>query len=74
MSEKVKVIILSDLLDIKARKEKELQFYAEQLNELQRKMFFIQKEIKLTTDIIDMIKTETVLDIRDHLNKQREIE
>ena len=63
MSEKVKVIILSDLLDIKARKEKELRFYAEQLDELQRKMFFIQKEIKLTNDIIDMIKTETVLDM-----------
>lgn len=74
MSEKVKVIILSDLLDIKARKEKEMQFYSEQLEALQRKMFFIQKEIKLTNDIIEMIKTETVLDMRDYLNKKRETE
>jgi predicted restriction endonuclease len=68
----VKVIILTDLLDTRARKEKELQFYAEQLKELQQKMYYIQKEITLTNDIISMIRNEKVLDIREHLNKQRE--
>jgi hypothetical protein len=72
MNDKVKVIILSDLLDVKARKEKELRFYAEQLDELQKRMFFIQKEIKLTNDIIDMIKHEKVLDMREHLNNLRD--
>ncbi len=71
MSE-LKVIILSDLIDIKVRKEKEMQFYAEQLEKLQEKMFFIQKEIRLTNDIIEMIKQEKVMDLRDHLNKQRD--
>ena len=70
----VKVIILTDLLDTRARKEKELQFYAEQLKELQQKMYYIQKEITLTNDIISMIRNEKVLDIREHLDKQREIE
>ena len=68
----LKVIILSDLIDIKVRKEKEMQFYAEQLEKLQEKMFFIQKEIRLTNDIIEMIKQEKVMDLRDHLNKQRD--
>ncbi len=68
----VKVIILTDLLDTRARKEKELQFYADQLKELQQKMYYIQKEITLTNDIINMIRSEKVLDIREHLNKQRE--
>ena len=55
MIESAKLIIISDLLDTKARKEKELAFYNEQLRELQGKMFWVQKEIDLTTDIIDMI-------------------
>jgi predicted nucleic acid-binding Zn-ribbon protein len=56
MIESAKLIIISDLLDTKARKEKELAFYNEQLRELQGKMFWVQKEIDLTTDIIDMIE------------------
>ena len=54
---------MSDLLDIKARKEQELDFYTQQLKELQVKMVFIQQEIKLTNKIIDMIERETVIDI-----------
>jgi len=57
------IILMSDLLDIKARKEQELDFYTQQLKELQVKMVFIQQEIKLTNKIIDMIERETVIDI-----------
>jgi hypothetical protein len=64
MTESAKLIIISDLLDTKARKEKELAFYNEQLKELQGKMFWVQKEIDLTTDIIDMIEREKMMDIR----------
>ena len=64
MNESAKLIIISDLLDTKARKEKELAFYNEQLKELQGKMFWVQKEIDLTTDIIDMIEREKMMDIR----------
>ena len=39
------IILISDLLDIKARKQKELQFYIEQMEELKLKMMFIQQEI-----------------------------
>jgi hypothetical protein len=59
-----KLIIISDLLDTKARKEKELAFYNEQLKELQAKMYWVKKEIDLTTDIIDMIEKEKVMDIQ----------
>jgi hypothetical protein len=64
MTESAKLIIISDLLDTKARKEKELAFYNEQLKELQGKMFWVQKEIDLTTDIIDMIEREKMMDIK----------
>jgi hypothetical protein len=72
MSESAKLIIISDLLDTKARKEKELAFYNEQLKELQGKMFWVQKEIDLTTDIIDMIEREKMMDIHKWMKERKE--
>lgn len=69
MSQNAKLIIISDLLDTKARKEKELQFYNEQLRELQGKMFWVKKEIDLTTDIINMIEREKMIDLNKWLKE-----
>ena len=56
----------------KARKEKELAFYNEQLRELQGKMFWVQKEIDLTTDIIDMIEREKMMDLQQWMKERKE--
>jgi hypothetical protein len=64
MTEESKVIIISDLLDTRARKQKELAFYNDQLKELQAKMYWVKKEIDLTTDIINMIEREKMLDLK----------
>jgi hypothetical protein len=63
------IILINDLVDLRARKRKELEYYNKQLEELRNKMFFIQKEIDLTSDIIDMIEKEKMLDLREYLNK-----
>lgn len=63
------IIVMSDLLDIRARKIKEMEFYQQQLKELQLKMVFIQQEIKLTNKIIDMINKEQIIDIGLHIKK-----
>ena len=63
------IILINDLVDLRARKRKELEYYNKQLEELRNKMFFIQKEIDLTSDIIDMIEKEKILDLREYLNK-----
>ena len=63
------ILMISDLLDIRARKLKELEFYNEQLNDLKLKMVFIQQEIALTNKIIDMIEKETIIDIGLHIKK-----
>ena len=65
-----KLIIISDLLDARARKQKELQFYNDQLKELQAKMYWVKKEIDLTTDIIDMIEHEKMLDLQKYLKEK----
>lgn len=63
------ILMISDLLDIRARKMKELQFYSEQLEELRLKMLYIQKEIALTNQIIKMIEAETLIDIGLHVKR-----
>lgn len=61
--------MIADLLDIRSRKLKELEFYTQQLEELQLKMTFIQQEINLTNNIINMIEKETLIDIGLHIKK-----
>ena len=64
-----KIILIQDLIDSKLRKEQELEFYQKELEKLQQKMWFVQKEIQLTVTIIDIIETEKVIDIQEHIRK-----
>ena len=59
-----KIILLKDLKDIRAEKERELAYYTERLEKLNNKMFFIRKEIELTNFIIDLIEREKIIDLR----------
>jgi len=59
-----KIILLSDLKDLRKEKERELKFYSERLEELNNKLFFIRKEIDLTNFIIDLIEKENLVDLR----------
>jgi len=61
------IIMISELLDIRNRKIKELQFYTEQLQELKLKMHFIQQEIDLTSNIIKMIEQESMIDLKQYI-------
>jgi len=63
------IVLISDLLDIKARKQKELEFYHNQMEDLKIKMAFIQQEITLTSKIIDMIEKETLIDMGLYIKK-----
>lgn len=63
-----KLIILKDLQEAKQRKEQELEFYNKQLEELNRKMFWLGKEIELTNTIINMIEEEKVADLLELTN------
>jgi type II secretory pathway component PulJ len=62
------IISLSDILEQKLRKEQELQFYEKQLEELQKKMFFVKKDIEVTNLVIEIINDES----RDILRVLRE--
>ena len=63
------IILITDLIDIRSRKIKDLEYYTRQMDELKLKMVFIQQEIKVTSTIINMIEKETIIDIGLHIKK-----
>lgn len=63
-----KIILLTDVLETKLRKEKELEFYQQELEKLQQKMFFLKKDIEITNLCIQIIEQEKVLDIREQMH------
>jgi len=67
MSEEQKLILITDFIEQKLRKEQELEFYMKELAELQRKIGFLRTEVDLTNTIIKMIKSEQVYDIKDSM-------
>lgn len=52
------IIIITDVLELRTRKEEELEFYQEQLDKLLEKMRWVQKEIDVTNHIINLIENE----------------
>ena len=67
LSEEQKLILITDFIEQKLRKEKELEYYLKELEELQRKIGYLRSEVSLTNTIINMIKTEQVYDIQENL-------
>ena len=62
-----KLIQITDILETKLRKEQELEYYQKELEKLQQKMFFIQKDIDITNLIIDLIEKEKVYDVKQNM-------
>jgi N-acetylglucosamine-6-phosphate deacetylase len=68
-----KIILITDIIDQKVRKEKEIDFYERELKKIEEKLFFLKKEQQLTQFIIDIIETEKVVDIREQMYERLEI-
>lgn len=66
-----KIILLNDIYEMRRRKEEELAFYHDQLEKLQQKMFFLQKDIEITNICIDIIEKETVVDIQKLIGEKK---
>ena len=63
------VVSLTDLIEQRLRKQQELDFYKETLEQLQKKIVVLSKEVDITTLIIDMIEQERVLTIDEKRDK-----
>ena len=71
MSDK-SIIFITDLIDQRLRKEKEIEFYEKELVKIEEKLFFLRKEKQLTQFIIDIIEKEQVVDIREQFYERLE--
>jgi len=58
-----KIISLTEVIESKVLKEKELEYYREQLQEIQRKIGFLELDLSLTKQIIGMIEQESIVSI-----------
>jgi hypothetical protein len=67
MTKERKIVLITEVIEQKLRKEKELEFYIEQLKELERKIGYLKSEVALTNTIIDMIKSESMIDIEQNM-------
>jgi len=63
LTKEKKIIFLSDLIDQRLRKEQEIEYYEEQLQEINRKLGFLYKERDLTETIISLIEAEKIADL-----------
>lgn len=63
------IIQIADLIDEKLRKEKELEFYEEELKKLLFRMSMVRQEISLTETIIKMIQQEEIPNLLKNLEK-----
>ena len=63
------VVSLTELIESRLKKQQEIDYYQETLIRLQRKIGELNKEVDITTLIIDMIETERVLTIDEKLGK-----
>ena len=52
------IISITDIIENKVRKQKELESYEVQLEDLRRKKFWIQKEIQMAEFIIAAVQSE----------------
>jgi len=68
MSDEKRIILISDFIEQKLRKEQELEYYLNELAELQVKIGHLKREVDLTNTIIDMIKAEKVQIIKANHN------
>ena len=58
LSDKNNIISITDIIEQKVRKQRELEDYDRRLEDLKRKKFWIEKEIKMAEFIIAAVQHE----------------
>ena len=64
------LIRLSDVIDSKVQKEKELELYQRELQKLNQKMAVLREEITVTNIIIDLVRSEKVRDFKKEFEQK----
>ena len=65
-----KIIMLTDVIEQKLRKERELEFYEKELKKLEDKLYWLRREINLNNTIIDIIKNDAIIDLKEQADEK----
>ena len=62
--------MLTDVLEQKLRKERELEFYEKELKKLEERLYWLRLEITLNNNIIDIIKNDAIIDLKEQADEK----
>ena len=63
------VIRLTDLIEQRLRKQQEIEYYLKALKELEGRIKYLQKEVDITTLIIELIENEKAISFKEKKDK-----
>ena len=62
-----KIIFITDLIESKVQKQREIEKYESQLKIIEEKLFFLRKEKEITETILELIEHEKIIDLRNYM-------
>ena len=62
-----KIIFITDLIESKVQKQREIEKYESQLKIIEEKLFFLRKEKEITETILELIEHEKIMDLKNYL-------
>ena len=62
-----KIIFITDLIESKINKQREIDKYESQLKIIEEKLFFLRKEKEITETILELIEHEKIMDLKSYL-------
>ena len=72
MTKESNILLLSDIIKQRTRKQDELEYYEQELKKLEVKLIFLREEIKLTNLIIHVVTNEKVTDMHKYIESKIE--
>ena len=70
--EERKIILISDLIDQRLRKEQEIEYYEKELMKIQERLGFLYREKSLTETILTILQNDKVVDIKEYIQEKLE--
>lgn len=62
-----KIILITDLVDQRLRKEQEINYYEKELRKIEERLAYLYKEKTLTETILSIVQAEKVIDIKEYI-------
>ena len=62
-----KIILITDLVDQRLRKEQEIDYYEKELRKIEERLAYLYKQKTLTETKLSIVQAEKVVDIQEYI-------